>query len=58
MPKGRFAHLDKPTVAEMRAKARAGASSVNTWSPNGSGFLFFSGVLWPAPNHEFDSDGR
>ena len=43
MPKGRFAHQDKPTVAEMRAKARAGSSSVNTWSPNGSGF-FFSGV--------------
>ena len=41
MPKGRFGHQDMPTVAEMRAKARAGSSSVNTWSPNGSVFLFF-----------------
>ena len=48
MPKGRFAHQDMPTVAEMRAKARAGSSSVNTWSPNGSVFPF-SDAPWPAP---------
>ena len=30
MPKGRFAHQDMPTVAEMRAKARAGSSIVHT----------------------------
>ena len=42
MPKGRFAHQDMPTVAEMRAKARLGSSFVNTQSQKNK----VSGSVW------------
>ena len=58
MPKGRFAHQDMPTVGEMRAKAPAGSSFVNTRSPNGPGVGFLSGLPWPALKRDPSSAGR
>ena len=46
MPKGWFAHQDMPPVAEMKANARTGSSSINTRSPNRSVSASFD-VPWP-----------